>query len=284
MITLEQYLAARRYWEVSGWILFLTIGFAANVGINWIEIDRSGADIEAWEPVVWQATSHLALGLLLPLILWFDRRFPIGKDNWRSSLAAHAGFTLVYSLAHVTLMYWGRIAIYALIGGNDGYRWQNWWAEFGYEYLKDFRTYFYLIAIIYLYRFVLRRAQGEAGYLAEGRDAEDTVELRDRLLIKKLGREFLVRVVDVDWIESSGNYVNLHVGKSVYPLRETMNGIQTRLEAHGFQRVHRSTIVNLDRIREIVMFDTGDGEVHLSTGTTVPVSRRYRKQFRDSLG
>ena len=86
-----------------------------------------------------------------------------------------------------------------------------------------------ILAIIYLYRFVLMRLQGEAGFLAENREAQKTAAVSDRFLVKKLGREFLVRVDEIDWIESYGNYVNLHVGSRVYPLRETMTRIDERL-------------------------------------------------------
>jgi DNA-binding LytR/AlgR family response regulator len=103
------------------------------------------------------------------------------------------------------------------------------------------------------------------------------------MLIKKLGREFLVRVDDIDWIEASGNYVNLHVGSQVYPLRETMTGITERMQPQGFQRVHRSAVVNLDRVAEIVPFESGDGEARLASGARVPVSRRYRKELRERI-
>jgi DNA-binding LytR/AlgR family response regulator len=140
--------------------------------------------------------------------------------------------------------------------------------------------------LIYLYRFVLRRAQGEAQFLAEG--TEDAVTkpqpVIDRFLVKKLGREFLVKVADIDWIEASGNYVNLRVGTRAYPLRETMAGIESRLADAGFMRVHRSAIVNLDRVQEIVPFDTGDGEARLAGDLRVPVSRRFRKELRERLG
>ena len=129
--------------------------------------------------------------------------------------------------------------------------------------------------------FILRRLQGEAGFLAD--DDTSATTNSDRFLVKKLGREFLVRIDDIDWIESSGNYVNLHVGERVYPLRETMTRIDERLGTLGFQRVHRSAIVNLDRIAEITAYDSGDGEARLRNDITVPVSRRYRQELRERL-
>ncbi|MFK8031942.1 MAG: LytR/AlgR family response regulator transcription factor [Gammaproteobacteria bacterium] len=275
-------MSKRHSWEWGLWTIYLLTAFLANSVIAWFDLGRGGSEFHTWEPVVWEFTSAIVQGFLILVILRFDRRFPIQPDTWRSHLIAHALFTVVYSLLHVTLMYWMRVALYELIGNNEGYLWHDWWVEFGYEYLKDFRTYFSFLAVIYLYRFVLRRWQGEAGFLTEGEDTEP-VAVADRFLIKKLGREFLVRVEQIDWIESSGNYVNLHVGERVYPLRETMTNINQRLASHGFQRVHRGAIVNLDRIDELVMFGTNDGEVCLTSGARVPSSRRYRKELRERL-
>jgi len=285
-MTLERYLANRRYWEVALWSVFLSIGVLSNIGVVWMDQGRIESDVQAWEPVVWEITSHIAIGMLIPLILWFDRLFPIGVETWRRSMLAHSLFTFVFSLMHVTLMYWARVAAYVALSDSSGYQWRGWewWVQFGYEYLKDFRVYFMFLAIIYLYRFVLRRLQGEAEFLSEGREEAEPIAVTDRFLIKKLGREFLVRVQDIDWIQSSGNYVNLCVGTRVYPLRETMAGISDRLAQQGFQRVHRSAIVNLDRVVEIVPFDTGEGEARLASDVRVPVSRRYRKELRDKLG
>ena len=281
-MTLERYLQKRGYWEVAGVALLLLIGFAANVGIVLIEHGRAETGMRVWEAVALEGSSHIALALLLPLLLWFDRRFPFTTATWRRSALAHAVFTVPWSLAHVTLMYWMRVAVFPLLGG--AYAWDDWPAEFAYEFLKDFRTYFFLLAVVYLYRFVLRRLQGEAGYLSEGEASADAANVVDRFLIKKLGSEFLVRVEEIDWIESSGNYVNLHVGKRVYPLRETMIGITERLQPQGFRRVHRSAIVNLDRVAEITPFDSGDGEARLESEVVVPISRRYRKELKEALG
>ena len=282
-MTLDRYLATRRYWEVAGIALLVVTSIVANVAVAWIDAGRFGAGAQLWEVIVWESTSNAVLGFLVPLLLWFDRRFPIRLDTWQRKLAAHAAFTVPWSFVHVAVMYWARVAVYRLADANSSYHWPDWWAQFGYEYLKDFRTYFLFLVLVYLYRFVLRRVQGEAGYLSEGKEDTGTLEITDRLLIKKLGREFLVRVDDIDWIEASGNYANLHVGSQVYPLRETMTGITERLQSQGFQRVHRSAVVNLDRVVEIVPLDSGDGEARLGSGARVPVSRRYRKELRERL-
>lgn len=280
---LQRYLANRRWWEFGMVLGFALVGFLANVGIELIERGRDGGAVAWLEPVVLEGTSHLAVILLFPLILWFDHRNTIRANNWRRTVLAHALFSVAFSLGHVTLMYWGRVLAFSASSRLGTYHWDNWLSEFAYEYLKDFRAYLLIIVIIYLYRFVLRRAQGEAGFLEETRDEKPVTGVSDRFLVKKLGREFLVRIDEIDWIESSGNYVNLHVGDHVYPLRETMTRIDERLVPLGFQRVHRSAIVNLDRVAEIVAFGTGDGEARLQTDARVPVSRRFRQELKERL-
>ncbi len=282
-MSMERYLARRRWWEIGMVLGFALVGFLANVGIELIELGRDGGPVNWLEPVVWEGTSHAVTVLLFPLILWFDHRNTIRADNWQQTVVAHALFSVIFSLLHVGLMYWARVLVYSVSSSLGSYHWENWLLQFGYEYLKDFRAYLLIIVIIYLYRFVLRRLQGEAGFLDEAQDDIPAAGVSDRFLVKKLGREFLVRIDEIDWIESSGNYVNLHVGNRVYPLRETMTRIDERLLPLGFQRVHRSAIVNLDRVAEIVAFDTGDGEARLRTDVRVPVSRRFRQELRERL-
>ena len=282
-MTLDKYLAKRRYWEVAIFATAVLVFFLTNFGVEVIDGRRVDAQFDYRAPLILEATSHIAMGVAILLLLLFEKRFPFRIATWIRSLAAHAAFSVAFSLVHVTLMYWSRVLVFELIDTQRSYRWSNWLGEFGYEDLKDFQTYFLVLALVYLYRFVLLRLQGEAGFLSEEEDEQATNGTSDRFLVKKLGREFLVRIDEIDWIESSGNYVNLHVGSRVYPLRETMTRIDERLLPMGFQRVHRSAIVNLDRVAEIVAFDTGDGEAKLNTDATVPVSRRFRQELRERL-
>jgi len=72
-----------------------------------------------------------------------------------------------------------------------------------------------------------------------------------RFVIRSVGRIVFVNAADVDWIEASGNYVRLHIGKESHLLRETMSSLETRLDPRLFARIHRSAIVNIERIREL---------------------------------
>ncbi len=282
-MTLQAYLKRRRLFETAMFVTVTAIGCFSNVATEIVDYARN--DIGLATPIAWilEGTSHLALLAAIPLVLWFDARFPLRMANWRRSVPAHLAFTVVFSAVHVALMYAGRKLLYPLVL-NASYGWDNVPAEFGYEYLKDFRTYFLILALVYLYRFIVLRLRGEAGFLDADEAPEPAAPPVDRFLVKKLGREFLVRTEDIEWIESAGNYVNLHVDQRIYPLRGTMTQIAERLQPQGFIRVHRQAIVNADRIAEMSVFDSGDGELLLRSSAKVPVSRRFRQQLRSAIG
>jgi two-component system LytT family response regulator len=105
-----------------------------------------------------------------------------------------------------------------------------------------------------------------------------------RVVIKSEGRVFFVRVEDIDWIEAAGNYLRLHVGRETHLLRETMNGLEGRLDPAQFVRIHRSTMVQFDRIRELQPWFHGDYRVLLRDGTELTLSRGYRQKLQELLG
>jgi len=106
----------------------------------------------------------------------------------------------------------------------------------------------------------------------------------DRLVIKSGGRVFFLKMDEIDWIEAASNYVRLHVGAEVHLLRETMNALESRLDANQFLRIHRSTIVNVERIQEFQPVFHGDYAVILKDGTELTLSRSYRSKLLDLFG
>ena len=158
--------------------------------------------------------------------------------------------------------------------------------ELLYEYRKDAQTYLTLALIIFGYRLIVRRLQGEASYLAKDDESDDEnaepESPPERLLIKKLGREFMIQTSEIEWIEASGNYANLYIRDSIYPMRITMDKLE-KLLPPSFTRIHRSTIVNLVHIQEVQALDSGDHQVTLRSQKTLTLSRRYREGFKTLL-
>lgn len=108
--------------------------------------------------------------------------------------------------------------------------------------------------------------------------------LADRFAVKARGRVFLVRTAEIDRVEAAGNYVTLHVGRERHMIRRTMAEMETRLDPSVFVRIHRSHIVNVDRIRELQPLTGGESLVILTDGARLTLSRGYRNRLHDRLG
>jgi two-component system LytT family response regulator len=106
----------------------------------------------------------------------------------------------------------------------------------------------------------------------------------ERVVIKAQGRVFFLKVDEIDWIEAAGNYVSLHVKKESYLLRETISGLAAQLDPARFPRIHRSQIVNLDRVRELRPWSHGEYHVLLHDGQQLTLSRSYREDFQALFG
>ena len=131
-----------------------------------------------------------------------------------------------------------------------------------------------------------REETGDLGrrLLALVKDLRRDQPRSDRLVVKSGGRLFFLRTDEIDWVEAAGNYVRLHVGPASHLLRETMNAIEGRLDPEKFFRIHRSRIVNMERIQELQPWLNGEYAVLLRTGTRLTLSRGYREKLQDRLG
>jgi hypothetical protein len=281
---IQHYLRHRFLYEVLLTLGVVTLNALANIGVTIIELERAGAHIERWEPIVWEVSSHLVVLLLLPIVLAFDRRRPMRWGNLHWTVPRHLLGSIVFCLVHVSAMVGIRKVVYAAYGSY--YDFGNIRLELFYEYLKDVRGYFWTLAFVYCYRYILLRVQGEASVLSEPDvgSAVESVERPQRFLVRKLGKEFLVAAADVEWLEAQGNYINLHVRDRVYPLRSTMSAVEALLDPSKFVRVHRSHIINIEHLAEIESLDTGDARLKLRDGSIVPCSRTFRAALRERSG
>jgi len=98
----------------------------------------------------------------------------------------------------------------------------------------------------------------------------------ERLVIRSNGHVYLLKSEDIYWIEADGDYITVHTPQKSHLVRETMKNMEARLNEQGFQRVHRSSIVNLNYVRELISLDSGDYQIILRDSTSVKLSRNYR--------
>ncbi len=130
-----------------------------------------------------------------------------------------------------------------------------------------------------------RVASGEPqGMAAMPSNGTPSSQFASRVLVKHDGRMFFVKVADIDWIEADRNYVRLHVGTTAHTIRERISHIEETLDPRMFARIHRSTIVNLNRVREMQQWFSGDYVVILENGARLRLSRHYRDRVERQVG
>jgi two-component system LytT family response regulator len=118
----------------------------------------------------------------------------------------------------------------------------------------------------------------------QGATSPSTVPAVGRLPIKSNGRIIVIRSADIDWIEAEGDYVSVHVGGKTWLTRETIAAVELRLALSGFVRIHRSTLVNAERVKELRPLDKGEYIVVLSDGTELKLTRNYRASVERLVG
>lgn len=272
---LARYLPYRRQAEIGFWVAVLSIHMLFNSITAWIDL-RTAPFVQ---PLVWELSSALTVGLLIPALLAFERRFPLRWDTLRRHLPWHLAGTLVFCAVHVLVMMTLRKAAYALVGAS--YHFGNWATVLAYEYLKDVRSYVLILCAVLSYRLLLLRLQGEARVLdapetPAGAEPAGPPARPERFLVRKLRKEFLIAATDIEWLQAQGNYIGIHVNGHDYLLRSTLADFLGQLDPARFVQVHRSYAANLDRVAEIEPLDSGDARLRMKDGSQVPCSRRYR--------
>lgn len=292
--------ALRRRAEVGFWAVVLTVQVAFNTIGTWIDLRGAHRVVAAWEPLWWEVSSTLVVAALIPAVVAFERRFVLRRGTLQRHLPWHVLASAVYCTVHLAGMWALRYAGYAAMG--QSYQPGGWWEQWGYEYLKDVRSYTLTVAALVGYRHLLLRLQGEARVLdtpeppvrPEAPEAHTSAQAAlqstispiaptpapvprpERFLVRKLRSEFLIAASDIAWLQAEANYVGLHVNGHDYLLRSTLTDFLTQLDPAQFVRVHRSYAVNLNAIAEIAPLDSGDARLRMKDGSTVPCSRRYR--------
>jgi two-component system, LytTR family, response regulator len=105
----------------------------------------------------------------------------------------------------------------------------------------------------------------------------------DRVVIKSAGRIYFLKIEEIDWVEGAGDYLSLHSGNQTHLIRETMGNFHAKLDAQKFLRTHRSTIVNIERIKDIRPLSKGEYVITLTSGRCLKSSRGYRHELQRIL-
>lgn len=265
--------APHRFWRlVAIWSAIMTVSCAVHTYVAMIDAARHGQPIPLWQMLVYEGSSHLAILALVPAIYWLSRRWPIGGGAW--SVVIRVLAAVPFSAAHILGMVALRLLVFSTVA-SPRYPYAFKATEIPYEFAKDAFTYAMLSVGVVALAYVLGRRESPLAASAPATAAQ----VPERFTVRKGGREIVVEMADIDWVEAAGNYAVLHIGGATYEIRSSLTRLETELDARRFVRVHKSYLVNIGRVADVTPWISGDWRIRMQDGAEVNLSRRYRQRF-----
>lgn len=263
-------LNARTWLEAAAWVALIGVLWGTDTVAKYLAAQQSGIELDTFRLVSEQATSAVAVLMMVPFLVHWLKLLPLSLDEWPRLVIGHTVGSIFFAFGHFVLMVALRIPWYALNGRS--YIWREPFVNnLIVEYQKDIKIYLGFVVLISAYQ-----------YYRRGKTAEPQ-PYADRLVVQSGTGSSVLRLEDIDYLEAARNYVAVHAAGREYIIRETMTNLLHRLSAGPFERTHRSFVVNINRIREIRTAETGQ-RIILSTGADVPLSRSYRDEFTRKVG
>lgn len=263
-------------------LALFSINIAANGFVAWIEY-REVNSLYMWKPWVWEISSGLVIFVMLPVLTQLLSIYPLRHAKILYNLLLYILVAPIFSAIHIGGMVALREAVYWFVGLNYQFDWgpQN----LLYEFLKDVRVFLFLLFTIESYRFITLRLQGEAlpvdeetnAATLESNQGYETHPSISHFLVKKLHKEFLIKPGSIEWIESSGNYQNLHIQGQVYPMRCTHASLLEKVGTNFF-KISRGCAVNIFFVKELKSI-RGELVLELLSGATLQVSKSYKDEL-----
>lgn len=265
--------------HVAVWAVLLTVSVFAHTYVELSDEARRGEAISFGRAFAVEVCSHLVVTALLPMLYWMHRRWPIrgGARN----IAIHAAGLVPFSIIHTLGIAALRPLWFSGILG-EAYSFPLTVDRLTFEFAKDVVNYGMLSAATELLRHLLNRPQPAEVAAPSSVPAPANAPpaaLPERFAVRKRGKEIMVEVADIDWIEAAGNYAVLHVGGETLEIRSSLTKLEGELDPKRFVRVHKSFVVNVARIAEVTPWISGDWRIRLQDGAEVNLSRRYRQRF-----
>jgi hypothetical protein len=260
--------------QVAVWTVLLAVSVLAHAYVEVASEARRGVPLPYGRAVAIEVASHLVVAALLPVLYWMHRRWPLGGPP--RNLAIHVLAIVPFSIVHTVGMAALRLLWFSGILG-EAYSFPLTLDRLAFEFAKDVVNYGLLSAAVVALRHIFSRPPAPAA--AAPAPAAPSNALPERFAVRKRGKEIMVEVADIDWIEAAGNYAVLHVGGETLEIRSSLTRLEGELDPKRFVRVHKSYVVNVARIAEVTPWISGDWRIRLQDGAEVNLSRRYRQRF-----
>jgi hypothetical protein len=261
--------------EVAVWAGLLAVSVFAHAYVETAQEARRGIDLPFGRAFAIEVTSHLVVAALVPVLYWMHRRWPMrGQPR---NLIVHAVAVVPFSIVHTAGMAALRLLWFAGILG-EAYSFPLTFERLAFEFAKDIVNYGLLSAGVVAMRYFFSRPPAPAP-VAGAPAPVPLAERPERFAVRKRGKEIMVEVADIDWVEAAGNYAVLHVGGDTLEIRSSLTKLEGELDPKRFVRVHKSYVVNVARIAEVTPWISGDWRIRLQDGAEVNLSRRYRQRF-----
>lgn len=265
----------RRLLETGFWATLIIVLWTVDLFTKFELRQRTGVGLDDFRLVAEQVTSGLAaLVMVLFVAHWLDV-FPLRRDKPVQAVVGHIAGSVIFAVGHYFVMVLLRFASYPLFGRKYVFG-SRLLDNLVFEYQKDIKIYLGMVAIIAIYRHYMATH-------AEPATEPAPMPMTRRLMVQTRTGERVIGFDQIDYLEAARNYVVVHADGHEFLVRDTMASLERKLSGASFARSHRSFIVNLDKIAEIRSSDSGSFQVALTTGAQVPLSRRYREQFKSVL-
>jgi hypothetical protein len=269
--------ALERQVERQGFLLAALFLFAygiVNATTLLIDAERRATSVPAVQPFIEELSSVAIMVALFPLVAAFARRVPISVEGWPRALAFHAAASIAFSALHVAGMVLLRKLLFPLLLGQPYTFFEQPLRDAIYEYRKDAVTYATFVLVLHLLRQIAEHRREIAAARADARRS-------GRITLKCGGRTIWIPAESFDWAEAAGNYVEVKAAGRSHLARIGLSALEEQLRDAGLDvtRIHRSFLVNRDKVVQIEPTGDGDFRAKMADGTMLRGSRRYRENL-----
>lgn len=267
----------RILWRVTlvAGLFFLAIGFV-NASSLLDDAANQQRLLDPREPWLLEYSSNLVLIALVPLTALYERRFPVDPNRWGRTLLDHLVGSIVFSLLHIAAMTVLRMLLFETVLARPYAFSNDPFAAVIYEYRKDVLSYAVIVLLLTLMRTSEDSRRETALARSEARES-------GRLTLKCGGRTIFLDARSLEWAQAAGNYVDIRANGRTHLARIALTALEQQLTEAGVKvvRVHRSRIVNQDKVVEILPSGDGDYRIRTTDGSELRGSRRYRAMLAD---